>query len=147
AAAEIGLVPVAAARILGHQPIQRRERAREIAGLIVGLRELVEDAVVAGVIRIRAQQALVSGDRAAVLPRARRVGAPFARSLHLEVAEAPHRLGPQAVARRRVEKPAVRLDRGGAAGLDGRVALDRDLLFLEAGERRRRFGLARAART
>src|SRR5262249_25264309 len=70
-----------------------------------------------------------------VLLSARSLGDAVARPLDLEIAEPAHGLGTQAVARRGLEELAIRLDGRGAARLDGGVALDHDLLPLQAAQR------------
>src|SRR6267143_2833626 len=65
AATELGLVAIDALGKLRNQAIQGRQRAPEIAGLIVGVRHLIEYAVVARVGRVGPQQVLIYLDRVA----------------------------------------------------------------------------------
>src|SRR4029077_2945700 len=135
AATKLGLVAVAASGVFCYQAVKGRERAPEIAGLVVGVRQLIEHAIVARIVRVTPQQVFVYPDRAAILTRDRAFGEPLPRPLDLEIAEAAHRLRTHAVGRRSLQELAVGLNGSGAAGFDRDVPLDDDLLLLEAAER------------
>src|SRR5258705_5781445 len=131
AAAELGFVAIDALGILRDQAVQGRERAPEIAGLIVGVRELIEHAVVARMGRVGPQQILVHLDRVAVFTRAGTPGQAVLCALDLEIAETAHRFRAHPIARGGVEKLAISLDRGCPAGFDRGIALHDDLSSLE----------------
>ena len=134
AAAEPRLVAVRAVGVLLHQAIERLQRRLELAVLLVGTRQLVQHAVVARVLRIGLQVFLVARDGGLVVGAVRRgVGhALVVGAVHLEVAQAPHRLRALRRFRRDLEELAIGGDRLLLAGLDAGILVQLDLA---AGER------------
>ena len=109
AATELRLVAVASRRIQQHQLVERRERRLQVAAQLVGARELVQNAVVARVVRVGLQEVLVARDgRLVVGSGPGRCARRHARidQVHLEVAEAG--AAPPAAAARAATRPGSR---------------------------------------
>ena len=142
AAAELGLVAEAVERVVLDQPVERLQRRVQVAALLVGAGQLVEHAVVAGVVRVGLEEVVVAGDRRLVVGRLAAGGALVVGQVHLEVADPAHRLGALRRPRRDLEELAVGVDRLRLGGHDRAIALHR---HLAAGERlQRRLVVGRA---
>jgi len=126
---------IRASGILRNQPIQGCERAPEVAGLVVGVRQLIKHVVVPRTGRVGPQQLFVHLDRVAIFPRTGAPGEPVLRPFDFKIAETTHCLRTHPIARGRIEKLAIGLDGRGATGIDRGIALHDDLSPLEAPER------------
>ena len=146
ATAEMGLVAVGRLRVVLNQPVEGLERHFQLAALLLGARQLVEHAVVARVLGVGLQVALVAGDRRTVVRPAGRGGldAALVGALHLQVAQAAHRFRALRRTGRHLEKLAVGGDRLLLAGGDADVLLHADLAAGQAAQRRLVVGRAAA---
>ncbi len=141
AAPELRFVEMLRTRVLLDQAIERRQRVVDAPFGFVSSRELVENEIVLGVVRIRLEQLLVHLNRAA--ERTERLD--VARKLldvgrlELQVRKPPHRLGlEQRVVGRDVEKQAIALHRLRFAADDRRLRVHLDVGALEILDRARR---------
>ena len=143
AAPELRLVAIAGPRVLHDQPVQRLQRRLQIAALLVGARHLVQHAVIARILGKVLQVLLVQLHGGVIVGRAGvrlRAGGPHIGQIHLQIAEAAHRLGSLRIFRRRLQEFLVRRDRALLAAGDFLVRNDVDLAACQAVQRRRRLG-------
>ncbi len=109
AAPELRLVAIGGVGISRHQLIQHAQRLWQVATLLMRLGQLVQHTVIAGIVRVRAQQVLIPLDGVTIIGRTRgaigrfRLDAglrcrcigtrelSFIGALHLQIAQAAHR--------------------------------------------------------
>jgi hypothetical protein len=142
AAAELRLRVPRALRELPDQLVEHRERLLRLALRFVRTRQLIHHRIVARVIGVRRQQALIEPDRLLQLQtfdaRIHAAGPRGFVDLHLQVAEASHCLGAHLlVARLQLQELAVLLDRLLRLHVARRIGRDLDFAVLEVLDRAR----------
>ncbi len=149
AAAELCLGAVGRVRVLLHQPVERFQCRFQLTALFVRTRQLVQHAVVAGVLGIGLQEVVVARDCGAVVrravARAFAVGDARVGAVHFQVADAAHCFRALRRSRRHFEEFAVGRDCLVLAALDAGVRRHVHLAAGQALDRRRVIGGAGTA--
>ncbi len=133
ASAEMRFVAVGGVGEFGDQSVERLQRDFEFAALLVATRQLVQDTVVARVLRVGLEVVLVARDRGLVIGAivALANGAAAVGAVHFQVAQATHGFGALRCARRGVEELAIGRDGLVFAADDALVFFDHDLARFE----------------